>query len=370
MRLASWVFLVAAFFAYAAAFRDQPRVLFALACMVAGSFVVTLIHEAGHAFTALACDWRIIAFVVRPFGLQVPNRNLAIMPRGFHAGRGGWVSTVPRHPKAGTAANWAIILAAGPVASLLLAAIAFVAAATFLAEAPPRLADPANLPIDLDTHPIVASGIAIGLGIQSLRVCLFTILPASHSGATSDGTRWRKIRTAGNDYETYAPIHWIATLLDSRLRLRDRPGWMVAEARARTYPPGDLASAMPRYAETIDIGTVLDSTPIDIPHARCLIDRFRATHGSSAWLAACDAWVAAVWEDDIERARAAIAEYPGMNDSPQMTLAAEAAIAAREGDAATARARLNEMDKEVARASPFKDLTFRDIRRYVEALLI
>jgi hypothetical protein len=368
-RLASFAFSVAAFLAYAASFRDQPRVLFALACVVTGNFVVTLVHEAGHAITAVALGWRVIAFVVRPFGIQLPNRNLAIVPRRFRAGFGGWITTVPRRREAGTRANWSAILAAGPIASLALAAIAFVASATFLAEAPHRVARLGDFSIDLYTRPIVASGIAIGLGIQSLQACLFAILPDYRDGVTTDGTRWRALRKPGSNYEIYAPLRWLETLLNSKIRLRDRPGWILADVEATPWPTEEVATMMARYRATIEIGTVLDSVPVDTLLARRLIDRFRAVHGTSHWLAGCDAWLAAAWEDDPDRARAVLAEHPGLSDIPQMTLAAEAAVAAREGDAAIAHARLDAMDKEIARSSPFRDLTFRDLRGYVETLL-
>jgi hypothetical protein len=158
-------------------------------------------------------------------------------------------------------------------------------------------------------------------------------------------------------------------LATSQVRLRDRPAWMVAAAESATYPTEEIGSHMTRYLATAEIGTVLDSVTVDVPLARRLIDEHRATYGDGDWLASCDAWLAAIWEGDAERASAALARHRGKTTIPQMTLAAEAAIAARTGDASTAKARLREMDKEIRQLSPFRDETFRDIRRQVEALL-
>jgi len=371
IRVASFVFWFAAFLNYASAFRDEPRPLFALICLALGSLISTTVHEAGHAFTAVACGWRVLAFVVRPFGLQLPNRNLAIMSRTLQPGAAGWVATVPRSIEAGTTANWRTIVLAGPITSLMLSAIVFLAAATVLAEIDSHstvMVGSGSFKWAIQTHAVMTAPLAIGLGIQSLHSAIFSFLPSASGEMTTDGTLWRAAGRPDNSRTIDAPFVWLQTLATYQVRLRDRPAWMVSAAEAVRHPT-EGTSRMTQYLAGAEIGTVLDSVTVDVALARRLIDAYRATYGDGDWLAACDAWLAAIWEGDAERATAALARHRGKTTIPQMTLAAEAAIAARTGDVPTAKARLREMDKEMRQLSPFRDETFRDIRRQVEALL-
>jgi hypothetical protein len=372
IRVASFIFWFAAFCAYAAAFRDQPRPLFALICLAFGSLISTTVHEAGHALTAVACGWRVLAFVVRPFGLQLPNRNLAIMSRALEPAAAGWVATVPRSIEAGTTANWRAILLSGPIISLILSAVAFLAAATVLVEFDSHstvMVGSGSLKWAIQTQPVMTAPLAIGLGIQSLHSAIFSFLPSARGEISTDGTQWRAAGRPDDNREIDAPFIWLQTLATYQVRLRDRPAWMVTAAEAVRHPTEEGTSHITQYLAGARIGTVLDSVTVDVALARNLIDAYRATYGDGDWLAACDAWLAAIWEGDAERASAALARHRGKTTIPQMTLAAEAAIAARSGDASTAKARLREMDKEIRQLSPFRDETFRDIRRQVEALL-
>ena len=347
----SLAFWVAAFLIYASAFRDQPHAMFAIACLMIGRFSSTFVHECGHAIAALARGWRIIVFVVRPIGFQVPNRNLAIVRRGFKTEAGGWVSTVPSTPDVDTQRNWSIILWAGPVASVLLAAAAVLASITVL-----RPYDGAALSV---------SRIGLGLALQSLHACALTLLPTAGPGERSDGEQLRALARPDADYALNRPLIWLETLLRNNVRLRALPEWLVSEARSLAPGSEELA----RYVATIEIGRILDSAPVDVVRARILIDAFRERFGPDGWLAACDAWLAAIWEAHADRAKDALAGIGIAPSVPQMSLAAEAAVAARLGERTLARAKLRDMRKAVNRASPFQDLTFRDIRRQVESVL-
>ncbi|MDB5693135.1 MAG: hypothetical protein JWO81_2198, partial [Alphaproteobacteria bacterium] len=88
-----WALLV-----YMAAFPGEPGLGFA--CWVGGSIVTSVVHESGHALAALACQWRVIVFAVGPAGVQLPNRDVAIIARHFRRYRGGWVIAVPRTAQA------------------------------------------------------------------------------------------------------------------------------------------------------------------------------------------------------------------------------------------------------------------------------
>ena len=351
-RLRSWAisipsFLVqaAAFLAYGAAAPEKGAMLIAIFCLFCGQGTCAFVHECGHAFAALACRWRVILFVVQPIGINLPNRDLAMIPKGYNDGAGGWVTIVPRGPGAGTKRRWAVILAAGPIASFLLVAFAL-------------LVWPGIAPAP--RHDV---GFGLGLGLQALHGGLFSLLPGREPG-TSDGD---KLRGLAHDehYARTRPLIWLAGLLGSNVRLRALPEWMIAEARAAAVGREDMV----QYLATIDIGRTLDGLPVDAVRARSLVDAYRARYGTDGWLAACDAWLAAMWEGNPDRAKAALAEPGTQPGVPELTFAAEAALAARTGDAALARSKLEAMEEAVKRASPFRNPTFGDIGRQIESLL-
>jgi hypothetical protein len=347
----SFIVSMAALLTYVSAFPDPSGILFAGLCWLMGRFASTLVHEAGHAIAAIVRGWRIIMFAVRPIGFQVPNRDLAFVPRGFGQGFGGWIVTVPRGPDEDAGRNWSIILAAGPAASLLLAVV-LLAVAGFL---PPE-----------HGHAILVGRIALGFGLQSLHACLFPLLPSGRPDHPSDGDQLWALRRPEGRYELHRPIIWLETLLASKVRLSALPDWLLAQAGTLPSPTDETA----KYLATIYVGRALDSAPVDIERARRLIVEYRARYGSGAWLAACDLYLAAIWERNRERAAEALVGLPYSPDLRPLYFAAQAAGAARMGQASLARSALEDMKKALGAESPFKDLTFRDIRRQIEGALI
>lgn len=352
VRVASWTFEIVAFAAYLNSFREQPQVVFATLCWIVGRFVSTFVHECGHAGAALSCNWRVLTFVVRPFGIQVPNQNFAIFSSKIgRINLGGWIATVPRNLASGTKANWSLILVAGAGVNFLFALVAFAGWATFLK--------------DFDTPNIIVSRIGLGFGLQSLHSCVFSILPNGFSDTPSDGTKWRALRRSDSTYGTDKPLVWLGTLLTNKVRLRDRPDWLIDAVQAMPDASGEKKMLM----EGLQISVTMDGKQVDMCRARELIDQYREKHGASQWLNACDAYLSAVWEADAQRATATMSLPPGSEEMTPMFLAAEAAVAARMGQATLVRAKLKEMKKALRMESPFNDLTFRDIRTQVESVL-
>jgi hypothetical protein len=341
----SFAVQAAAFLAYGEAAPERGAMLIAIACLFFGQGACAFVHECGHAFAAVACRWRVILFVVQPIGINLPNRDLALIPKGHNDGAGGWVTMVPRAPGAGTARRWAIILAAGPIASFLLVAFAL-------------LVWPGIAPAP--RHDV---GFGLGLGLQALYGGLFSLLPGRDPG-TSDGDKLRGLARDDSDARMRSFI-WLSALLGSNVRLRAVPEWMIAEARAAAVGRENLVL----YLATIEIGRTLDQARPDVARARSLVDAYRAQYGADGWIAACDAWLAAMWEGNPDRAKAALAAPATQPGVPELTFAAEAAIAARTGDAALARSKLEAMEAAVKRASPFRNPTFEDIGRQIGSLL-
>lgn len=331
----------AAFLAYLEA--SEGEVLLAILYLVLGLSLSTLVHESGHALAALACGWNVILFVVRPFGLQVPNRDFAFVPNELNDDAGGWVSSVPGHAAVDTNWHWAIIVMAGPIADVLLAAEAFL--------------------VWSDGGRTGASALGFGLGLQALQGALFSFLPGERTGR-SDGDKLRAIFRG--DYDLPGrPVVWQLGLLRDNVRLSAIPDWLIAEGKAAAQSEDWIA----RHITQVDIGRILDSAPVDAVRARALIEDFRGRYGTDGWLAACDAWLAAIWENQVDRAKAALKRPQNGPGVPELTIAAEAAIAARMGEADSARILLRKMTAALKEKSPFSNPTFQDIRRQVEDLL-
>ncbi|PXA86589.1 hypothetical protein DMC47_34650 [Nostoc sp. 3335mG] len=340
-------------FVYAGSFRDQPHILFGFLALTIGSFVSTLVHEIGHAGMALACGWRIVTFAVRPFGWQVANRNFAFVSRRYRNGLSGWVAAVPRAPDDHAKAHWSRIIAAGPIASLILAAAALIAMQLLPGPSDGAFVDP--------------KGLALGLMMQALYTCAFTILPAVRTGLITDGTQWRGLRKADERYSGDKAIIWINMLLLNKVRIRALPGWMVEQAEQAAEGREDIAP----YIATIRVAQVLDAETVDVARARDMIERFRVTHTTPAlqeWLVACDAYVAAVWENDPDRANALLVER-GASASSALFRAAEAAVAARTSDQTLMRSKLKAMWAALRLESPFRDDTYRNIDRHIRTLM-
>ncbi|MDH7974274.1 M50 family metallopeptidase [Sphingomonas sp. AR_OL41] len=321
----------------------------------AGNWLATIFHEAGHALAARACSWRTIVFVARPFGLHLPHRDIVIVRRTMVTASRGWLVSVPGRPSVATRGREALYIAGGPVASLLLAAVATWVSIHWR-----------------DQHgggESTVSLIAVAFALQSLRGGIFTLLPSGVEGGSSDGQKlWRLRRDDGTALGDRA-LRWISVMLYFRIRLRDLPPWMLDAARSCVPPGDDAMDETARALASIEIGIELDAASDDVAQARRMIDAYRARYGASEWLNSVDAFCAATWEADAKRARATLWCGPHTEALRAMVMAAEAAVAAREGDAETARSRLSAMRQAVKADSPFHNATFRDIGQRIEAML-
>lgn len=347
LQLAALIFLLYALILFSVPYSP----LLGIPLWFVAQWLVTLLHEAGHALAAWACGWRVIVFAVRPLALRLPDRDIAFLGRYPRNGYGGWVLSVPGRPAVATRGRFAIIVAAGPIICLLLALILLA-----ISTLPNR---------GSDGHDLRGGLIACGFAVLALRSCLFSLFPSAHLEGVSDGQNlWRLWRDDG-EWATTRPVLWLGSMLYYRVRLRDLPPWMVEATR----------SAMPaeeRHDQNmagIDIGIVLDSAQVDVARARGMIEAYRGRYGGSEWLDSVDAYCAALFESDAARARATLWRGARTEGLRPMVMAAEAAVAAREGDMATARSRLGAMRAAVKAASPFRNPTFGDIGRQIEGLL-
>jgi hypothetical protein len=323
----------------------------AIPSLLVAVWFVTLIHEIGHALATILVGWRVAAFAAGPLGIQLVNRQLAIIPESKRTEMEGFVLPVPATAAVFTRGRNALIDVAGPATSLAVAIVGIVIGISH-EKAYNTGFDPA--------------GLALGVGVLSLIIAGHTILPLVPNDRLVDGQRFlSRFRTEDALWRRYRAFSSLQTLTKYQVRLRDLPEWLLAEAKCAAESDADLTKAY----ESMVIGIVLDSAPVDATNARQLLDDFRAKYGGSAWLDSCDAYFTAVWEGDGERARERLWDGEPAGDMAPMQFAAEAAVQARLGDPRSARMLIAKMREAIRKRSAFPDPTFQDIERQILALL-
>jgi len=236
------------------------------------------------------------------------------------------VLAVPRTKRQDTrrASFW--LTAGGPLANVIVSVTAFAMASSVAT---------------FDTGQVLYSHLVFALGIHSAAMCLTSLLPAA-PGHWSDGQSLRhKLKPKAEDEAELQVIGYLGLILKYKVRLKAVPEWMLTElteARAIAATNAEVA----RYLDPIQIGRILDSVPVDVAQARMRMAAFEAQYGDSCWLACCDAYLAAIWEADLARARARLPERADHDELQPLYLAAAAAIAARAGDCARGRTAIGE----------------------------
>lgn len=348
----SWVLLAFSIIGFMSAFGSGFGFYAAWVLWLASYFVAVLVHELGHAFAAILCGWRVVVFAAGPLGWQTHNGNVTLIPRAQRTEAEGFVLSAPTSAELWTRARYATIIAGGPVASLILTAIAAAAAVHWAS------------PVE---HGLDWSAFAGGFAFAAAATAFSTLTPDGRRGRETDiENLLRTLRTDDRKWCRHRALGWLFALTKYKLRLRDLPLWMLADAQNETAAAG---GDFERAYDSLVIGIVLDSPPVDTLRTRELLDDFRAKYGASAWFDSCDAYFTAVWEGDGERARQRLWRGDAEDAMKPMLYAADAAVKARLGEAQMARASLRRMREAIRKNSAFADPTFRDIERQIEALL-
>jgi hypothetical protein len=362
-------------------------ILFLLFALPLLRFASTVIHEAGHVLGAILSGWRPFVISAWPVAYHLSNNAVVLFGKGGGYDGGGYVASVPRAARHNTRLRYGIVVALGPIISLV-AAIGFFAAAslptdTFPSNPNTRLPVSAPSPLTYPEYPEVRMkevtiidtssrvdlhqpfvGTMMALGFLSLGCFAATIIPwSTRDGDTSDGQKLLQLMLAQHRERLSAKVH-MYFLLAYNVRLRDLPAWMVEASRAEAAAKAETL----RHDDGVDIGRTLDAEAADIARAKAQVKAFRAAYGADDWLCSIDAWIAAVYEGDADRAAAALAARPGEVSDTPMLAAAEAAIAACTGDTKLLARKLDEMEARLHRDNPFPNPTFTDIRRQIEAV--
>lgn len=280
-------------------------------------------HEVGHLIGGRLAGFRFVLLVVGPLHVEREGERLRWRLNRSLAMAGGLALSIPTDAgdsRQGTA----LMVAAGPVASVILGGLSMAAASA----APGGWSD-----------------LALFVGVTSLVIALVTMWPAQMGGSLTDGARLLRLARGGPAAEREAAIFAVIaqTTLGVRPRDWDPAAAATLEASTDADPLAEGAWAL-LTARAFDTG--------DAEAARRIlaqrVEGWSEMPGvSRAGLAADAALFEAAVRGDAERARAWLEHIPtrGLTDDSQVEMA-RAAMHAAAGDPGAAAA-----SAKVARAA-------------------
>jgi hypothetical protein len=104
---------------------DKPNALVFLALTLLALFLALAIHELGHLVAGLLQGFRFELFVVGLLGVKRAGTSIEVYLNKNLGYMGGVAATIPIHPDVSNRKKFAIIVAAGPVASFLFSIVSF-----------------------------------------------------------------------------------------------------------------------------------------------------------------------------------------------------------------------------------------------------
>ncbi|MCP5396802.1 MAG: hypothetical protein H6918_08725 [Sphingomonadaceae bacterium] len=317
--------------------------------LMVGTLISTLLHELGHLVAGWIVGWRLVVINVMGLSLHWWNMRFHLDKPDIAADAGGWVVMIPDSAAALTPFRHLVMVAGGPLVSLAQTVVGISLA--ILAYKGPFFG-----PFALDV-------VGLGLAFFGLITFLGTAIPSKRAESNDASTILRDF-AMWRSGERFDPAAWLALLLQYNVRLRELPEWLIADA-INYHAESDYAD---RYFRSLEIGIALDAKQVDANRALGLIEEYEQLFGIDDWLACCRAYCEAAHLHDLTAARRSMEKAGFPSSLPQMDYAARAAIAMLEGDRGNAMELLKLMDAEIAAKSPFRDMTFRDIRKQITAL--
>lgn len=207
-----------------------------LLLLIVGLWFVTLWHELGHALAARLVNWRLLTIAAGPLALRQTPKGLRLARNPLNRAWGGFVYAIPRDDRQLRLRRF-VMVAGGPVASLLLA---LLAAAGLVAS------DGAGV------WPVVASQVAL----MSLAIGVLTLVPHRSGGLTSDGGQMWQLLRGGPGVEQRLATQLLLTALVGGVRPRDLDETLVARALAATDPPDATTAHYLAYWREMDRGNI------------------------------------------------------------------------------------------------------------------
>jgi len=199
--------------------------------------MVTLIHEAGHAFAAWSVEMKIRAFVVGPFQFRIRDGKWTFrfdLAQTFSAGGAtGAVHTNPHQPV------WCdlFMIVAGPLINLATGTIALCA--VFLLE---------------PSSPLQAGGMLFLFGIYSLLACATNLIPFRTGEQYSDGALIYQYLAGGPFANLRGAFSLVASTMVTPLRPRDYDLDLMERAEAAAQGMQRMLLRIFRYQHFLDCG--------------------------------------------------------------------------------------------------------------------
>jgi len=307
------------------------------AALVAGGFLILLVHEVGHLLGGKLAGFRPILLVVGPLRVEHRDARWRLGLNRALALWGGMAACVPRGDGS-LRAGMLRMAAGGPLASLAFGAI--VLATAWVVPMPGG--DPGTF---MDRLP----GLLIALGVGSVAIGGITLIPGRTSGFDTDGSHILRLLRGGPEAEGEAALFAVmADSMDGR-RPRDWDAGQVAQALA--LDGGSLRGVVARqmaFSHALDQG---DEVAARAHLEAALAQRDVVPAALRPPLLAQGAYFLAARDRDPTRARALLEEARGEGMVGRHTfLIGKAALLAREGEIREASKLLIEARRELKNA--------------------
>ncbi|HUG28700.1 MAG TPA: M50 family metallopeptidase [Gemmatimonadales bacterium] len=297
----------------------------------AAGWLAITIHELGHWLGGILVRFRTLIVVVWPFRVQRDGERLRVGTVWNLSFIGGMVACLPTEMH-NLRRRMAVLTAGGPAASLVAGVLGLGIWWQFV-------------------RPLVGAGVprAAGLllmlfGAFSMLVGLSSLYPRETAGYRSDGARLRALRRGSATIDQEFAALALSSLSLTGVRPRDWEAGLVSRACVEGEDPLlNLTGEHLRWAWHLDRSEVSDA---DVAMRRLLngIDRLPIEVGSTVLLDA--AWFTAWHDGDPASARLHLERATStLLTSPHERPLAEAAIALREGDVATAQVRIDDAER-------------------------
>ncbi|MGZ8379810.1 MAG: site-2 protease family protein [Gemmatirosa sp.] len=282
------------------------------------AWVALAAHELGHVIGGRLARFRFQLFVVGPLRVERDEHTerLKVGLNREASLYGGVAASMPLDT-ARLRTRMALVVAGGPMASVLLAVAAW-ALARALTGAP------------------LAQVVLVALSILSAGIACVTLIPLRSGGFSSDGARLLRLAQRGPEARREAATLPLIAMMGAGTPPREWPADMVRAA----WEPADGSmeecfGQLLAYLHLLDLGRV-EEAGAAIDRVMALRAAFPAPFAPSLDVEA--AYFAGAHRDDAARARALLAQLPARSPAVQAwdRARAEAAALRAEGDAAGA----------------------------------
>lgn len=307
-----------------------------LSTVILATVLLIAVHEGGHMLAGLLVGYRLAGFGIGPV-IGTRNDRRWQFQINWRWAAGGYTMIVPDDPH-DTIRRDAIMIAAGPLAGLALAAVALLVTQAVLVAADAR--PWRTVVLELSGATCFLSGL---ISVASL------VPHRNRFGQSSDGARlWMLWKGGAEAYRWIAMRCIHAEILAGRRPREWSATWITFLTAGTDDTPDNLSGQYNAYLWSLDSG--------QIERAGALVDRMVAASSAPQWLRQSGlltelAYYEARYRHNPARARQYLA---AIVDSDRLELRgprlrAEAAILAAEGETAAARAKIQAAFDHVAR---------------------